>query len=137
MKAACPPLRHRPLQTVLPHACEGLEYILAVTWDRDDRADDAARVVAVTPVSSGAAPLGLALVCVAVSVGLAGGLTLAAIAEGAEWVEARFAGAGAGSGAAGGIGALARRLMAVQAGGASAAAYALDCHRPAGAETPE
>jgi hypothetical protein len=133
---ACPPLRHRPLQTVLPYAYEGLEHILAVTWDRDDRADDPARVVAVTPMPGPPAPLALALVCVAVSVGLAGGLTLAAIAEGAEWVEERFADPAAAPGAAEGIGALARRLMAVQAGGASAAAYALDCHRPAGAEAP-
>lgn len=131
MKAPRPPLRHRPLQTVLPYAHEGLECILAVTWDCDDRADDTARVVAVSLMPGRPAPLGLALLCASVNVGLAGGLALDAIAEGAERVEDRFAP----SGAAGGIAALARRLMAVQAVGASAAAYALDC-RPAMAEAP-
>ncbi len=135
MQAARPPLRHRPLQTVLPYAHAGLECILAVTWDCDDRADDRARVVAVTLMPGPPVPLGLALVCAAVSVGLASGLALDAIAEGAERVEERFADPGAPSGAVGGIAALARRLMAVQAGGASAAAYALDC-RPAMAEAP-
>lgn len=135
MKAARPPLRHRPLQTVLPYAHEGLECILAVTWDCDDRADDTARVVAVSLMQGPPAPLGLALLCAAVNVGLASGLAVDAIAEGAERVEDRFADPAAASDAAGGIAALARRLMAVQAVGASAAAYALDC-RAAMAEVP-
>jgi hypothetical protein len=58
MKAARPPLRHRPLQTVLPYAPAGLECILAVTWDCDDRADDKARVVAVSLMPGPPAPLG-------------------------------------------------------------------------------
>lgn len=135
MKAPRPPLRHRPLQTVLPYAHEGIECILALTWDCDDRADDRARVVAVSLMPGPPAPLGLAIFCAAVSVGLAGGLALDAIAEGAERVEDRFAHPGAPSGPAGGIAALARRLMAVQAVGASAAAYALDC-RSAMGEAP-
>ncbi len=130
MSQAHLPLRHRPLQTVLPYPYLGRERILAVTWDRDDRAVDGARVVAVMPVAGAPIPIGLPIVCVAVSVGLASGLNLTAIAEGADWVRSRFTRADPGLGGADSIGALARRLIAVEAGGASAAAYALEC-RPA------
>ncbi|HYN37835.1 MAG TPA: hypothetical protein VES39_01135, partial [Rhodospirillales bacterium] len=84
-------LRHRPLQTTLPWEYYGRPRLLAVTWAADAQAEHGARVCAVSPMAGQHhMPIGLPAICVAVTVALAGGMTLGQIVEAAGAVEVRY-----------------------------------------------
>ena len=122
----------RSLQTVVVWPYLGDDRLLTATWGCDGAG--AVRITAVAPArvcDLGAAlqPIGVSLCCIAVDVGLAAGLSLTDIADAAVAVDASGQSLGAIT-ARESVGALAQALAAAEAGGASAAAYALEC-RPA------
>lgn len=119
------------LKTALSWWYRGAPRLLALTWACDDERPDGSRIAAALPMeAAGPQPIGVALACVAVSAGLAGGLSLTAIVEACGRVDALIAGAPLGGHrvtASDSVGALARALIQAEAGGGTAARYALDC----------